>query len=89
MGVSLGANNLLFWAGTRGEDAAKLVSGIAAVCSPLDLVGSSYVIRKGFSRIYDLNFISTMKKKSARQSQAFPGCLRCRENKEDSLALAV
>ena len=35
MGVSLGANNLLFWAGTRGEDAAKLVSGIAAVCSPL------------------------------------------------------
>ena len=26
MGVSLGANNLLFWAGTRGEDAAKLVS---------------------------------------------------------------
>ena len=58
MGVSLGANNLLFWAGTRGEDAAKLVSGIAAVCAPLDLVGSSHVIRKGFSRIYDLNFIS-------------------------------
>ena len=73
MGVSLGANNLLFWAGTRGEDAAKLVSGIVAVCSPLDLVGSSEVIRKGFSQIYDLNFISTMKKKAIEKAKRFPG----------------
>lgn len=75
MGVSLGANNLLFWAGTRGEDAAKLVSGIVAVCAPLDLVGSSHVIRKGFSRIYDLNFISTMKKKALAKAKRFPGVL--------------
>ena len=60
---------------TDTEYAAKLVSGIAAVCSPLDLVGSSYVIRKGFSRIYDLNFISTMKKKALAKAKRFPGVL--------------
>lgn len=73
MGVSLGANNLLYWAGTRQEDAAKIVDSIVAVCAPLDLVASSKVISKGFSRIYDLNFISTMKKKALEKAKRFPG----------------
>lgn len=75
MGVSLGANNLLYWAGTREEDAAKLVSGLVAVCSPLDLVASSEVISHGFSRIYDLNFIETMKKKALDKVKRFPGVI--------------
>ena len=83
MGVSLGANNLLFWAGTRGEDAAKLVSGIVAVCA--------FKPRYPQRIQPDLRpeFHLDDEEKSTRKSQTFPGRVRCRENQKDSLALAV
>lgn len=75
MGVSLGANNLLFWLGTLGEEATKYVDAAVAVCCPMDLMESSKVISKGFSRVYDMNFINTMKDKALKKALAFPGTL--------------
>ena len=40
VGISLGGNALMRWAGEFGADANALVSGIASVCSPLDLAAS-------------------------------------------------
>ncbi|MBP7395264.1 MAG: alpha/beta fold hydrolase, partial [Zoogloea sp.] len=36
-GISLGGNALLKWAGERGAAAAEVVTGVAAICAPLDL----------------------------------------------------
>lgn len=72
MAVSLGANNLLFWAGTRGSKAASYVDRMVAVCSPLDLVRSSEVISKGFSRVYELNFVITLKQKALQKAKEYP-----------------
>lgn len=75
MGVSLGANNILYWAGTRSEEAAKLIDCAVAVCSPLDLVGSNDCICRGFSRIYERNFMQTLQAKARRIEERFPGLI--------------
>ncbi len=83
MGVSLGANNLLYWAGTREEEASKWLDSIVAVCSPLDLVKSSQCFSSGFTRLYEWNFLRTLRSKAKRMNQQFPGLLS--EEKIDSI----
>ena len=73
MGVSLGANNLLFWAGSRGERACEFVDRIVSVCSPLDLNESDRAINRGFSKIYEMNFLLTLKKKAFDKLKKYPG----------------
>lgn len=73
MGVSLGANNLLFWLGTGKEKVNGLINAAVAICSPMDLIKSSERITTGFSKIYDLNFIRTMKEKAIKKAKEFPG----------------
>ena len=57
MGVSLGANNLLFWLGTLGEEATKYVDAAVAVCCPMDLmesrpIGSILVLKIRLQKMY-------------------------------------
>ncbi len=72
-GVSLGGNALLKWAGERGEAAAAVVSGVAAICPPLDLAACGHHLARGFNRLYTQHFLSTLKARSAARLGLHPG----------------
>ena len=48
VGVSLGGNALMRWAGEMGESAQDLAQAVASVCSPLDLAACGIAIDQGF-----------------------------------------
>jgi uncharacterized protein len=74
VGVSLGGNALMRWAGEAGEQAATYVSAIASVCSPLDLAAGSVAIGKGFNRlVYTTMFLRSMKPKAMQKLAQHPG----------------
>jgi len=72
-GVSLGGNALLKWAGERGEQAAEVVTGVAAICAPLDLAACGHHLAHGFNRVYTQHFLKTLKAVSAARLRQFPG----------------
>ncbi|MEZ0308794.1 MAG: YheT family hydrolase, partial [Ramlibacter sp.] len=61
VGVSLGGNALMRWAGEAGDDAAALANAVASVCSPIDLAAGSQAIGRGFNRlVYTTMFLRSM-----------------------------
>jgi predicted alpha/beta-fold hydrolase len=72
-GVSLGGNTLLKWAGEQGKAASALVSGVAAICTPLDLAACGHHLAHGFNRVYTRHFLNTLKAVSAARLRRFPG----------------
>ena len=72
-GISLGGNALLKWAGERGPAAAELVTGVAAICAPLDLAACGHHLARGFNRVYTQHFLKTLKAVSAARLRQFPG----------------
>ena len=72
-GVSLGGNALLKWAGEQGQAAAEVVSGVAALCAPLDLAACGHHLASGFNRVYTQHFLKTLKALSAARLRQFPG----------------
>lgn len=74
VGISLGGNALLRWAGEAGEAAATQVAAVAAVCSPLDLAAGGHAIGRGFNRqVYGRMFLNTMKPKARAKLLQHPG----------------
>jgi predicted alpha/beta-fold hydrolase len=74
VGVSLGGNALLRWAGEAGNSARLLVRALAAVSSPLDLAAGGHHIGRGFNRhTYTRMFLATMKPKALRLLAKHPG----------------
>lgn len=74
VGVSLGGNALMRWAGEHGEAASASVDAIASVCSPLDLAESGRSIGRGFNRqVYTRMFLRTMKPKALAKWSQYPG----------------
>ena len=74
VGVSLGGNALMRWAGEHGEDAARLANAVASVCSPLDLAAGGVAIGRGFNRlVYTTMFLRTMKPKALAKLAQHPG----------------
>jgi predicted alpha/beta-fold hydrolase len=74
VGVSLGGNALLRWAEEVGGAAAAVVSGVASVCSPVDLAASGWAIGRGFNRlVYTRMFINSMKPKALQKLDQHPG----------------
>ena len=74
VGVSLGGNALMRWAGELGAGAQASVNAIASICSPLDLVASGLALEQGLNRwIYTPMFLHTMKPKAREKWQQFPG----------------
>lgn len=74
VGISLGGNALMRWAGELGEAAAKVVTAVASVCSPLDLAASGRAIGRGFNRqVYTRMFLRTMKPKALEKLAQHPG----------------
>jgi predicted alpha/beta-fold hydrolase len=72
-GVSLGGNTLLKWAGEQGSAAGAVVTGVAAICTPLDLTACGHHLARGFNRVYTRHFLNTMKLASAARLRLFPG----------------
>ena len=74
VGVSLGGNALLRWAGEMGAQAADTVRAVAAVSSPLDLAAGGHAIGRGFNRlVYTRMFLATMVPKAMRKLDQHPG----------------
>lgn len=74
VGVSLGGNALLRWAGEMGNGAAQTVKAVAAVCSPLDLAAGGHAIGRGFNRlVYTRMFLRSMVPKALEKWAQHPG----------------
>jgi hypothetical protein len=77
VGVSLGGNALLRWAQEKGNDASRVVSAVAAVCSPIDLAAGGWAIGRGFNRlVYTRMFLNTMKPKALQKLAQHPGLFK-------------
>lgn len=77
VGISLGGNALMRWAEEVGEQAARMVSAVACVSSPLDLVASGTAIGQGFNRwVYTRMFLNSMKPKAMRKLAQHPGLFK-------------
>lgn len=74
VGVSLGGNALMRWAGEMGTTAAAQLGAVASVCSPLDLAAGGHAIGRGFNRlVYGRMFLNTMRPKALRKLAQHPG----------------
>ena len=74
VGISLGGNALLRWAGESGDAASGVVKAVAAVCSPLDLAAGGHAIGRGLNRqIYTRMFLRSMKPKALDKLAQHPG----------------
>ena len=74
VGVSLGGNALMRWAGETGAQAGQLVAAVASVCAPLDLAASGQAIGRGFNRqVYTRMFLKSMVPKALQKLAQHPG----------------
>ena len=74
VGISLGGNALMRWAGEMGNHASSVVSAVASVCSPLDLAASGWAIGRGFNRlVYTRMFLGSMVPKALQKLEQHPG----------------
>ena len=74
VGISLGGNALMRWAGELGTSAAQVVRAVASVCSPLDLTASGWAIGRGFNRqVYTRMFLRSMTPKALQKLDQHPG----------------
>ncbi|NML48631.1 alpha/beta fold hydrolase [Ramlibacter sp. G-1-2-2] len=74
VGISMGGNMLMRWAGEVQEDAARSVTAVASVCSPLDLAAGGRAIGRGFNKmVYGTMFLRTMKPKALLKWSQHPG----------------
>ena len=73
VGISLGGNALMKWAGELKTEANKIVAAVASVCAPLDLTASGHAIDSGFNRIaYAKMFLGSMKPRAFTKLAQFP-----------------
>ncbi len=74
VGVSLGGNALMRWAGEQGGEARRTVQALASVCSPLDLTAGGQAMGRGFNRlVYTPMFLKTMVPKALDKLAQHPG----------------
>lgn len=73
VGVSLGGNALLKWAGEREAEAGAPIRAAAAISAPLDLTACGHHLGRGFNRVYTQHFLRTLKRNAAAKLALFPG----------------
>ena len=74
VGISLGGNALMRWAGEMGASAGRVADAVAAVSSPIDLAAGGHAIGRGFNRqVYTRMFLNTMKPKALAKLAQHPG----------------
>lgn len=72
-GFSLGGNVLLKWLGEPGTRVPAEVQGAVAVSVPYDLEAGARRLERGFSRIYTLHFLRSLRAKALRKLERMPG----------------
>jgi predicted alpha/beta-fold hydrolase len=72
-GVSLGGNALLCWLAEQGAAAGDMIDAAAALCAPLDLAAGGQALARGFNLVYTQMFLRSLKTKSARKLEQYPG----------------
>ena len=73
VGISLGGNALMKWAGDLGQAAQHKVHAIASISAPLDLWQSGQHLGTGFNRyVYTAMFLKTMKQKALLKYHQYP-----------------
>jgi predicted alpha/beta-fold hydrolase len=72
VGISLGGNVMLKWLGERGDDTPAQVRAAIAVSTPFDLARSSKAINSGFARIYQWNFLRSLRRKARMKAAQHP-----------------
>ena len=72
VGVSLGGNVILKWLGENGDAVPRQVRAAVAVSTPYDLARSSRAIDSGFARLYQWNFLRSLKKKARVKATEHP-----------------
>lgn len=73
IGVSLGGNALMRWAGEVGSEATSVVKGIVSICSPLDLTASGHHLGRDINRhIYTPMFLRSMKPNALKKLAQYP-----------------
>jgi len=60
VGVSLGGNALLKWAGEQEGAARDVVQAVAGVCAPLELTAAGLALQRGFSLVYAKRFLANI-----------------------------
>ena len=84
VGISLGGNAVMRWAGEMGSSAAHIVQAVASVSSPLDLAAGGWAIGRGFNRlVYTRMFLRSMVPKALEKLNQHPGLF----NRADMLAV--
>ncbi len=74
LGVSLGGNALLRWAGEAGQAALEVVRAVAAVSAPLDVAAAGHAMDRGVNRwLYVRRFLHTMRAKARAKWRQYPG----------------
>ena len=73
VGVSLGGNALLKWAGEHGGGAREILQAIVAVSVPYELAATGDHLARGLNRIYTWNFLRTLKANSRAKLSRFAG----------------
>jgi uncharacterized protein len=73
IGVSLGGNASMRWAGEVGHAANGIVKGIVSICSPLDLMASGHHLGRGLNRhLYTPMFLRSMKPNALKKLAQYP-----------------
>lgn len=83
-GVSLGGNVMLKWLGEQGESAPSQIRAAIAISTPYDLARSSKAIDSGFARLYQWNFLRSLRRKAAQKLTQYPEV--CSREQLDSVA---
>jgi len=73
VGFSLGGNLVLKLAGELGEDADRLIAGVCAVSTPIDLGAACRYIGRPGNRLYEWRFVRSMRARVRETNGLFPG----------------
>lgn len=73
VGVSLGGNVVLKWLGEQTDALPPQVRAAAAVSTPFDLAKASRAIDSGFARLYQWNFLRSLRRKAQQKIAQHPG----------------
>lgn len=72
VGISLGGNVMLKWLGKSGDSLPVQVRAAVAVSTPFDLARSSKAINTGFARLYQWNFLRSLRRKANQKLAQYP-----------------
>lgn len=71
-GVSLGGNALLRWLG-ESQRQAEFIDAACAISAPIDLAAGGAALGRGVNLLYTRIFLQTLKPKSLKKLEQFPG----------------